>query len=338
MARTWSVPQRGNLSSDWVLESSPHHAVRALATLKRLTSERNALLVCIVFLAATGIAVPYLDDQTIRTLLVVAGAGLASLLFLQPAAPQSASPSHLIAPDARSHEAHFAELSVERAASAKVDRATWARLTAQMSHELRTPLNAVLGFSELMTNEVFGPLGSSCYSAYARDIHSSGRLLLKSAEDALAITALLTAGDRRSGTTTACLRQAIDEAAAFLAFDLSERQVTLNCSLDDCRIMADAQATRQMLINLIADLIAKSDSGATITVRSANTARGTRLSMTLHGARTGQQDSGDTFCTTLARTLCSLAGGDLSSQFVGEGRIESAICFVPAVQNDLFDR
>ncbi|MGO4835210.1 PAS domain-containing protein, partial [Rhizobiaceae sp. 2RAB30] len=45
---------------------------------------------------------------------------------------------------------------------------------ANMSHELRTPLNAIIGFSELMSSALFGPLGSQKYEEYSRDINSSG--------------------------------------------------------------------------------------------------------------------------------------------------------------------
>ena len=43
-----------------------------------------------------------------------------------------------------------------------------------MSHELRTPLNAILGFSEVMANEVLGPMENKTYRDYANDIHGSG--------------------------------------------------------------------------------------------------------------------------------------------------------------------
>src|SRR5690606_7982112 len=49
---------------------------------------------------------------------------------------------------------------------------------ANMSHELRTPLNAIIGFSELMSTRLFGPLGSDKYEEYIRDIHGSGTYLL----------------------------------------------------------------------------------------------------------------------------------------------------------------
>src|SRR3954468_22206713 len=56
---------------------------------------------------------------------------------------------------------------------------------ANMSHELRTPLNAVIGFSEIIKGEMFGPAGRPEYVEYARDIHDSGRLLLELINDIL---------------------------------------------------------------------------------------------------------------------------------------------------------
>jgi two-component system cell cycle sensor histidine kinase PleC len=52
------------------------------------------------------------------------------------------------------------------------------RFLASMSHELRTPLNAILGFSEVMANEVLGPMSNPTYKEYAGDIHDSGKHLL----------------------------------------------------------------------------------------------------------------------------------------------------------------
>ena len=54
-----------------------------------------------------------------------------------------------------------------------------------MSHELRTPLNAVIGFSEMIRTEVFGPIGNGKYLEYARDINESGAHLLELISDIL---------------------------------------------------------------------------------------------------------------------------------------------------------
>ena len=74
-------------------------------------------------------------------------------------------------------------------------------LMAQMSHELRTPLNAVIGFSDVMLRELHGPLGNARYQEYAHHISESGGRLLKSSEEALAVTEAMTAlmADRRAG-------------------------------------------------------------------------------------------------------------------------------------------
>ncbi len=53
------------------------------------------------------------------------------------------------------------------------------RFLATMSHELRTPLNAILGFSEVIKDELFGPIGNEQYKSYVQDIHRSGEHLLQ---------------------------------------------------------------------------------------------------------------------------------------------------------------
>ncbi|HYC15168.1 MAG TPA: response regulator, partial [Stellaceae bacterium] len=61
---------------------------------------------------------------------------------------------------------------------------------ANMSHELRTPLNAIIGFSQLMADEVLGPLGNTKYSGYARDICNSAEHLLGIINDILDVSKL----------------------------------------------------------------------------------------------------------------------------------------------------
>src|SRR5262249_24614015 len=58
-------------------------------------------------------------------------------------------------------------------------------ISRNISHELRTPLNAVIGFSEVMQQSLFGPLGHAKYQEYARDIHESGAYLLEVINDIL---------------------------------------------------------------------------------------------------------------------------------------------------------
>lgn len=65
-----------------------------------------------------------------------------------------------------------------------------AAFLAAMSHELKTPLNAVLGFSEIIRDEVLGPVGHEGYRDYAGDIHKSGARLLAVINDVLDVSRL----------------------------------------------------------------------------------------------------------------------------------------------------
>ncbi|MBV1887370.1 MAG: HAMP domain-containing histidine kinase, partial [Parvibaculaceae bacterium] len=56
---------------------------------------------------------------------------------------------------------------------------------AIMSHELRTPLNAIIGFSDIIANEMFGPIEQKKYPDYAGDIRTSGQHLLSIINDIL---------------------------------------------------------------------------------------------------------------------------------------------------------
>ncbi len=80
---------------------------------------------------------------------------------------------------AREEQLSRALQSETRANAAKSD------FLALMSHELRTPLNAIIGFSEVLSTEMFGPLGHARYREYAGDVHGAGRHLLALINDIL---------------------------------------------------------------------------------------------------------------------------------------------------------
>ena len=362
MAWTWSAPQRGNFANAMALPASAWTfsaacASQCLSFLGQGDLTRGVCVGAASVLTIAGVAAPFLQPETLTAFLFVIAA-ISALLVVIRSADLSEAPSDArfeFRSDARALNTvkpfettprTFAELlpraSTPPHPNLSIDRAAWARLTAHMSHELRTPLNAVLGFSELMSNEVFGPIGASCYGDYARDIHASGRMLLKSAEDALAITALLTAPERRGAPVTACLATAVHEASVFHGHDFAARRITITTDVaPDAIVLADPQTVRQMLINLLADCADRCRTDMAIKIvtiahsESVDVVISGVSSDTQNSARIGES-SGETFALLLARTLAELSGAQLLPPIHGDGSIVQAVQFVPANQRDFF--
>ncbi len=78
----------------------------------------------------------------------------------------------------------YDELEKAKDAAENANRAK-SQFLANISHELRTPLNAVIGFSSILMNQLFGPLGDNKYMEYAKDINDSGVHLLDIINDIL---------------------------------------------------------------------------------------------------------------------------------------------------------
>ena len=190
-----------------------------------------------------------------------------------------------------------------------------------------------------MSKEVFGPLGSSAYGDYARDIHASGRMLLKSAEDALAITALLTAPARNGAPQSCRLKSILDEVCAFAGGDLASRSITIESDVDaDVEIIGDPQAMRQMLINLVAEASRNACAGAVVSAKACATNDSVVLSILLSGQENCEVSNSDGFAMILARTLCELSSAQLSVTDNPAGARSWTVRFLAATQNDLFSK
>jgi two-component system cell cycle sensor histidine kinase PleC len=152
------------------------------------------------------------------------------------------------------------EAGVDAARASETSAAPTAGLSelmAQMSHELRTPLNAVIGFSDVMLRELHGPLGSARYQEYAHHISESGGRLLKSSEEALAVTEAMTAlmTDRRPGkrerlAAAALLRDAWRDARP--ASETAKSRLALT-TCTTCDILCERRPTVQALEHLLCE-------------------------------------------------------------------------------------
>jgi len=139
-----------------------------------------------------------------------------------------------------------------------------------ISHELRTPLNSILGFSEILSAELLGPLGHPQYQEYAAIIGGSGKKLLKLVNQVLEIGRLqgLTL-EARPEPVEPALEGVLDQLAPEIA--AQGVRTTLTAETPDLQALADAWGLRTVLSHLIHNAIAFSPEGGEVrlTVRRA---------------------------------------------------------------------
>jgi two-component system cell cycle sensor histidine kinase PleC len=139
---------------------------------------------------------------------------------------------------------------------------------ANFSHELRTPLNAIIGFSEVMTSGMFGPLGSDRYVEYARDIHESGGFLLGVISDILDMSKI-EAGRFTLEPETVDVCPLIGEAIRLVSLNADAQGITVQTTIsDDMTVFADRRAMKQVFINLLTNAVKFTDKGGNVVVRA----------------------------------------------------------------------
>ena len=154
---------------------------------------------------------------------------------------------------------------------------------ANMSHELRTPLNAVIGFSELMASNLFGPLGSPRYEEYATDINSSGKYLLGVINDILDMSKI-EAGQFSMEREQIDLHPLITETVRVISLQAAEKSITVETKIaPSMTLYADRRAVKQIVINLLSNAVKFTGQGGRIQVRARNVAGAMMLSIEDNG-------------------------------------------------------
>ena len=139
---------------------------------------------------------------------------------------------------------------------------------ANMSHELRTPLNAILGFSEILQDQMFGPLGSSRYNEYAKDIHDSGKHLLNVINDILDMSKI-EAGHIKLSCEKIDLAPLIEECLRLTSIPAACKNIHVEQSISSgIRLTADRRAMKQILLNLLSNSVKFTNNGGRIAVRT----------------------------------------------------------------------
>jgi signal transduction histidine kinase len=140
---------------------------------------------------------------------------------------------------------------------------------ASMSHDLRTPLNAIMGFSDMMRQKAFGPLGNEHYEEYVEDIHNSGSLLVSLINDILDLSKI-EAGKYELSDEPVSISAIVDVCIRQLTALASISNLTMSSDVpsDLPHIYGDERATIQVLSNLISNAIKFTPDGGMFAVRA----------------------------------------------------------------------
>src|SRR5262249_50739594 len=139
---------------------------------------------------------------------------------------------------------------------------------ANMSHELRTPLNAVIGFSEVLSERMFGDLNEK-QDEYLKDIHASGQHLLSLINDILDLSKI-EAGKMELEVTDFDLPMAIDNAMTLIPERAARRGIPLHTTVDERlgQVQGDERKIRQVVLNLLSNAIKFTPEGGRIDVEA----------------------------------------------------------------------
>ncbi|MEO0543603.1 MAG: PAS domain S-box protein [Pseudomonadota bacterium] len=138
---------------------------------------------------------------------------------------------------------------------------------AKVSHEIRTPLNAIIGFSEIMSEERFGPIGNEKYKDYLDDIKKSGRYVVDLVNDLLDISKI-ESGNQDLQFESVSLNETVSEVVDMLRPQANRNRIIVRLALDPDlpKIVADQRASKQITINLLSNAIRFTPEGGQVVV------------------------------------------------------------------------
>ena len=162
----------------------------------------------------------------------------------------------------RTEELNKAKTIAEKANRAKSD------FLANMSHEIRTPLSTIIGFSDLLYDEVKGPLNDE-QKKYINYIISSGQYLISLINDILDLSKV-EAGKMELSPTTFSLRDLLQNSFSFIAEKALKHNIHLISDISDDidMIRADERKVKQITYNLLSNAAKFTPDGGSITVEA----------------------------------------------------------------------
>ncbi|MBE7219139.1 MAG: PAS domain-containing protein, partial [Caulobacteraceae bacterium] len=180
---------------------------------------------------------------------------------------------------------HDAKVRAEEANRAKSE------FLANMSHELRTPLNAIIGFSEMMSSEMFGKISERRYVEYSRDILASGQHLLALINDILDMSKI-EAGKLNLRQEPLDVPDAVAEAVRLVRAraEAAGLQLVVDAPAVLPEVHADARALKQILLNLLSNALKFTPTGGHIRIRARREGEEVRIAVIDSGIGIAKSD------------------------------------------------
>lgn len=169
--------------------------------------------------------------------------------------------------------------AAERAYAAKT------QFLANMSHELRTPLNAIIGFSEMMEQQLLGPLGNEKYLDYIGGIRESGTHLLDLISDILDMSKI-EAGKYELALEELNINKIIQLSIHMMEGRANDAKVHITSNTHDdegCKIVADRRGILQILLNLLSNAVKFSNEEGKISVECEESSEGISITIIDNG-------------------------------------------------------
>jgi len=203
-----------------------------------------------------------------------------------------------------------------RAARDEAEQASRAKSSflASISHELRTPLNAIIGFSEIIQQELLGPVGTPEYRQYADDILGSGRHLLQIINDILDLSKSET-GALSIDLAPVEIGHVVDACRRMMHDQCERAELTVDVALapDLPWVDADAGRLKQILLNLISNAVKFTDAGGRIEIAAMERAGGIAITVSDTGIGMAPEE------IAVALEPFGQVDGDLNRRYEGTG-------------------
>ena len=141
---------------------------------------------------------------------------------------------------------------------------------AKISHEIRTPLNSIVGFSEIMLEERFGPIGNERYRDYLKDIRTSGTHVISLLNDLIDLSKI-EVGQLELSPVSVNLNELVHSCVTQMQPHASRERIIIRMSLSPALppLLADSRSVRQMIVNLLNNSIRFTRAGGQVIVSTA---------------------------------------------------------------------